>query len=101
MFPSLPRKLAGSCFQTASVKDRELAATVADQLALAPRAGGSSKRLRGVRPACRPGIMRDVELTGVGAIASHQEPTGKPRLRGPLGVEIFVFGKRILCAVAS
>jgi hypothetical protein len=45
--------------------------------------------------------MRDVELTGVGAIASHQEPTGKPRLRGPLGVEIFVFGKRILCAVAS
>jgi hypothetical protein len=68
---------ASSGFQATSVEDHELAATVADQLAVAQRTGGSSD-------ACAPHtqhggdeFMRDAKLVGV---ASHQEPTGKARL---------------------
>src|ERR1700737_3825624 len=71
---------ASSGFQAASVEDRERAAPVADQLAPAQSTGGLSNA--GTAHAQHVGeeFVRDLELIGVRSIASHQEPTGKPRL---------------------
>jgi hypothetical protein len=64
--------LASSGFQATPVEDRELAAAVADQLALAQRVGGSSNA--GAPNAQHVGheFMSDVEFIGVGPIAGHQ-----------------------------
>jgi len=64
--------LASRGFQATTVEDRELAAAVADQLALAQRGGGSSNA--GAANAQHVGheFMSDVEFIGVGPIAGHQ-----------------------------
>jgi len=64
--------LASRGFQATPAQDRELAAAVADQLALAQRGGGSSNA--GAADAEHVGqeFMSDVEFIGVGPITGHQ-----------------------------
>src|SRR4029077_20863612 len=71
---------ASSGFQAAPVEDLEPAAAVADQPALAQRTGGSSNACATYAQHVGHEFMRDMELVGVRPIASHQQPTGKPRL---------------------
>jgi hypothetical protein len=66
--------------QAAPVEDLEPAAAVADQPALAQRTGGSSNACATHAQHVGHEFMRDVELVGVRPIASHQQPTGRPRL---------------------
>jgi two-component system CheB/CheR fusion protein len=59
-------------FQTRPVEDRELAAAVVDQLALAQRGGGSSNAGTANPQHVGHEFMSNVELIGMGPIAGHQ-----------------------------
>src|SRR6185437_4578586 len=72
--------LASCAFQTLSVEDRELAAAVADQFALAQSAGGSSNAGAANTQHVSQEFMREVKFRRMRPIAGHQKPTGEPRL---------------------